>query len=296
MKLNRHRLWEFIKDFFAINLGMAIYSLGWAAFLLPYHITTGGMVGLFAILYYVTKFPISLAVMIANMGLLCFAYKPLGWKFVIKTAYAVIALSTFLEMGQHMMTDETGQLIQLMGEGQDSMACVLGAILNGIGIAIVFLSGGSTGGWDVIAALVNKYKNISLGRVMLFLDLLVIASCWPIFHDWRMVVFGYVTLAVYSYVLDLVINSARQDIQFIIFTKKPQEISERIIHETVHTVTSWNAECYFSHQDIKILITIVHKRESVRILRLIQEVDPQAFVSQSRAEGVYGNGFKAIKA
>ena len=221
MKLNRHRLWEFIKDFFAINLGMAIYSLGWAAFLLPYHITTGGMVGLFAILYYVTKFPISLAVMIANMGLLCFAYKPLGWKFVIKTAYAVIALSTFLEMGQHMMTDETGQLIQLMGEGQDSMACVLGAILNGIGIAIVFLSGGSTGGWDVIAALVNKYKNISLGRVMLFLDLLVIASCWPIFHDWRMVVFGYVTLAVYSYVLDLVINSARQDIQFIIFTKKP---------------------------------------------------------------------------
>ena len=183
-----------------------------------------------------------------------------------------------------------------MGEGQDSMACVLGAILNGIGIAIVFLSGGSTGGWDVIAALVNKYKNISLGRVMLFLDLLVIASCWPIFHDWRMVVFGYVTLAVYSYVLDLVINSARQDIQFIIFTKKPQEISERIIHETVHTVTSWNAEGYFSHQDIKILITIVHKRESVRILRLIQEVDPQAFVSQSRAEGVYGNGFKAIKA
>ena len=296
MKLNRHRLWEFIKDFFAINLGMAIYSLGWAAFLLPYHITTGGMVGLFAILYYVTKFPISLAVMIANMGLLCFAYKPLGWKFVIKTAYAVIALSTFLEMGQHMMTDETGQLIQLMGEGQDSMACVLGAILNGIGIAIVFLSGGSTGGWDVIAALVNKYKNISLGRVMLFLDLLVIASCWPIFHDWRMVVFGYVTLAVYSYVLDLVINSARQDIPFIIFTKKPQEISERIIHETVHTVTSWNAEGYFSHQDIKILITIVHKRESVRILRLIQEVDPQAFVSQSRAEGVYGNGFKAIKA
>ena len=296
MKLNRHRLWEFIKDFFAINIGMAIYSLGWAAFLLPYHITTGGMVGLFAILYYITKFPISLAVMIANMGLLCLAYKPLGWKFVTKTAYAVLALSLFLGLGQQMMTDDTGHLIQLMGEGQDSMACVLGAILNGIGIAIVFLSGGSTGGWDVIAALVNKYKNISLGRVMLFLDLLVIASCWPIFHDWRMVVFGYVTLAVYSYVLDLVINSARQDIQFIIFTKKPQEISERIIHETVHTVTSWNAEGYFSHQDIKILITIVHKRESVRILRLIQEVHPRAFVSQSRAEGVYGNGFKAIKA
>lgn len=296
MMMNRRRLWEFIKDFLAINIGMAIYSLGWAAFLLPYHITTGGMIGLFAILYYITKFPISMAVMIANMGLLSIAYKPLGWKFVAKTAYAVFALSTFLELGQQMMTDDAGNLIQILGDGQDSMACVIGAILNGVGIAIVFLSGGSTGGWDVIAALVNKYKNISLGRIMLFLDFLVIASCWPIFHDWRMVVFGYVTLVVYSYTLDFVINSARQDVQFIIFTKKPKEICERIIHETVHTVTSWNAEGYFTHQDIKILITIVHKRESIRILRMIQEVDPQAFVSQSRVEGVYGNGFKAIRA
>ena len=296
MMMNRRRLWEFIKDFLAINIGMAIYSLGWAAFLLPYHITTGGMIGLFAILYYITRFPISMAVMIANMGLLSIAYKPLGWKFVAKTAYAVFALSTFLELGQQMMTDDAGNLIQILGDGQDSMACVIGAILNGVGIAIVFLSGGSTGGWDVIAALVNKYKNISLGRIMLFLDFLVIASCWPIFHDWRMVVFGYVTLVVYSYTLDFVINSARQDVQFIIFTKKPKEICERIIHETVHTVTSWNAEGYFTHQDIKILITIVHKRESIRILRMIQEVDPQAFVSQSRVEGVYGNGFKAIRA
>lgn len=296
MMMTRRRLWEFIKDFLAINIGMAIYSLGWAAFLLPYHITTGGMIGLFAILYYITKFPISMAVMIANMGLLSIAYKPLGWKFVAKTAYAVFALSTFLELGQQMMTDDAGNLIQILGDGQDSMACVIGAILNGVGIAIVFLSGGSTGGWDVIAALVNKYKNISLGRIMLFLDFLVIASCWPIFHDWRMVVFGYVTLVVYSYTLDFVINSARQDVQFIIFTKKPKEICERIIHETVHTVTSWNAEGYFTHQDIKILITIVHKRESIRILRMIQEVDPQAFVSQSRVEGVYGNGFKAIRA
>lgn len=296
MKITRRRLWEFIKDFLAINIGMAIYSLGWAAFLLPYHITTGGMIGLFAILYYITKFPISMAVMIANMGLLSIAYKPLGWKFVAKTAYAVFALSSFLELGQQMMTDDAGNLIQILGEGQDSMACVIGAILNGVGIAIVFLSGGSTGGWDVIAALVNKYKNISLGRIMLFLDFLVIASCWPIFHDWRMVVFGYVTLVVYSYTLDFVINSARQDVQFIIFTKKPKEICERIIHETVHTVTSWNAEGYFTHQDIKILITIVHKRESIRILRMIQEVDPQAFVSQSRVEGVYGNGFKSIRA
>lgn len=296
LKIKKGRIWEFLKDFLAINLGMATYALGWAAFLLPYHITTGGMTGMFAILYYLTKFPISGAVLISNAILLIIAFKPLGWKFVGKSAYAAVALSFFLEMGQQMMTSPDGTLIQVLGEGQDSMACVLGAILNGLGIGIVFLSGGSTGGWDIIAALVNKYKNISFGRMLLYLDFLVIASCWPIFHNWRMVVFGYVTLAVYTYALDMLINSARQDIQFIIFTNKPNEISQRIITETCHSVTSMNGEGFYSHQEIKVLITIVHKRESVHILRMIKETDPAAFVSQSRAEGVYGNGFNTIKA
>ena len=294
--LKKGRVWEFIKDFLAINLGMATYALGWAAFLLPYHITTGGMTGMFAILYYLTKFPISAAVLISNAILLIIAFKPLGWKFVGKSAYAAVALSFFLEMGQQMMTDDAGNLVQILGEGQDSMACVLGAILNGLGIGIVFLSGGSTGGWDIIAALVNKYRNISFGRALLILDFLVIASCWPIFHDVRMVVFGYITLVVYTYALDMLINSARQDIQFIIFTNKPNEICQRIISETSHSVTSMNGEGFYSHQEIKVLITIVHKREAVTILRLIQETDPRAFVSQSRAEGVYGNGFKTIRA
>ena len=296
MSIHNARIWEFVKDFLTINLGMAIYALGWAAFLLPYHITTGGMVGMFAILYYVTGFPISMAVLIANVLLLAVAYKPLGWQFVLKSAYAVLALSTFLSLGQQMMTGDDGQLIQLMGEGQDSMACVLGAILNGVGVGTVLLSGGSTGGWDIVATLVNKYRNISLGRVMLYLDLLVIASCLPIFHDWRMVVFGYVTLAIYTYVVDLLINSTRQDTQFIIVTHRYKEISGRIIHETSHSVTCLNGEGYYSHQDIKVLITIVHKREQVKILRMIHETDPTAFVSQSRVEGVYGNGFNAIKA
>ncbi len=296
MKPNYTRIWEFTKDFLAINLGMAIYSLGWAAFLLPYHIATGGMTGMFSIVYYLTGLPMSVGLLVANGLMLLIAAKPLGMKFVVKTLYAAFCLSFFLDVCQRMMTDDSGQLIQLMGAGQDSMACVIGSILNGVGIAIVFLSGGSTGGWDIIAALVSKYKTISFGRTMVLLDLLVIASCWPIFHDWRMVVFGYVTLAIYSYVLDMIINSSRQDIQFIIFTKKPTEICERIINETAHSVTTLDGEGYYSHQPVKVLITIVHKRESLQILRLIHEVDPTAFVSQSRAEGVYGNGFNMIKA
>ena len=256
----------------AINIGLATYAFGWAAFLLPYHITTGGMTGMFAIVYYLTGFPVSYGILIANAILLLFAFWKLGWKFTVKTSYAAVALSTYLQLSQQMMTDDAGNLIQVLGEGQDSMACVLGAILNGLGIGIVFLTGGSTGGWDIIAALVNKYRNISFGRALLFLDFLVIASCWPIFHDVRMVVFGYVTLVVYTYALDMLINSTRQDIQFIIFTRKADDISQRIISETCHSVTSMDGEGYYSHQDIKVLITIVHKREAVKILRQVKSM------------------------
>ena len=295
-KLRNTRIWNFLQDFLAINLGLAVYSLGWAAFLLPYHITTGGLTGMFAILYYLTGFPISGAIILANGVLLLLAFRPLGWKFILKTAYAVVALSAFLSIGQKVMTDDNGNLLQLLGPGQDSMACLLGAILNGVGIGTVFLAGGSTGGWDIIAALVNKYRNIPLGRILLYLDFLVIGSCWPIFHDWRMVVFGYVTLAVYTYVIDMLVNSSRQDTQFIIVTQKGEEICWRIIHETSHSVTRLNGEGFYSHQPMEVLITIVHKREQVQILRLIHEVDASAFVSQSRAEGVYGNGFNMIRA
>ena len=293
--LKKGRIWDFLKDFLSLNFGMAVYALGWAVFLLPYHITTGGMTGMFAIIYYLTKFPMAAAILIANGILLLIALKPLGWKFVGKSAYAAFALSFFLAMGQQMMTSDDGTLMQVLGPGQDSMACVLGAILNGLGIGFVFISGGSTGGWDIIAALVNKKYNVSFGRILLYLDFVVIASCWPIFHDVRMVVFGYVTLAVYTYVIDMLINSSRQDIQFIIFTKKHREICDRIISETVHSATVLDGEGYYTHGDVKVVIAIVHKREQLTFLRMVHELDPAAFVSQSRAEGVYGNGFNAIK-
>ena len=294
MTLKQSGTWDFLWDFLLVNIGMAVYSLGWAAFLLPYKITTGGLTGMVAILHYATGVNMPITIFGVNAVLLAISLWQLGWRFTLKTSFAVFALSTYLQIGQDIMTQD-GQLLQLMGPGQDAMACVLGAIFNGVGLGICFLSGGCTGGWDIVAALVNKYRNISLGRVLLFLDFFVIASCWPLFHDWRMVVFGYVTLAVYTYVLDLVVNSSRQDVQFIIFTRKYKEISNRIITQTNHSVTVLDGEGYYSHSDVKVLITIVHKREQIDILRMVHEADPEAFLSQSRVEGVYGNGFDHIK-
>ena len=284
-----------MKDFLAINVGLISYAIGWAAFLLPYKMTTGGLTGMCAIFYYLTDIPIQLTFCIVNVVLIRLALRELGYRFVIKTTYAIFMLSFFLDVAQNMMKDDKGQFLQILGPGQDSMACILGAILCGFGIGIVFVSNGSTGGTDIIAAVVNKHRNISLGRVLLYIDLVTISSCYFFFNDWRMVVFGYVALVVMNYTLDMVVNSSRQDVQFIIFTKKYQMLSDRIINETCHSVTVWDSEGYYTHTPIKVMITIVHKNEAIHILRMIHEVDPEAFVSQSRAEGVYGNGFNSIK-
>ncbi len=294
-KPSRQEVLTETKDFIAINLGLISYAIGWASFLLPYKMTTGGLTGMCAILYYLTNIPIQVSFFVANIILMVLALRELGIKFVLKTTYAIIMLSFFLNAAQAMMTSPDGELMQILGPGQDSMACILGAVLCGLGIGTVFVSNGSTGGWDIVAAVVNKHRNISLGRVMLYIDIFTIGSCYFFFDSWRMVVFGYVTLVVVSYTTDMIVNSARQDIQFIIFTKDHIALSERIIKETSHSVTVINSEGYYSHTPVKIMITIVHKNEAIQILRMIHEVDPEAFVSQSRVEGVFGNGFNKIK-
>lgn len=292
---NRTRAWDLTKEMTIITLGIATYCFGWAVFLLPYHIPTGGMAGMAAILQYYSGFPMQYTILMVNALLLIVAWWKLGAQFALKTAYAVSIMSFFLGIGQDLMKSDDGKLFQILGEDQDSMACLLGAIINGIGIGIIFISGGSTGGWDIIAALVNKYRNISLGRVMLFLDFFVIASCYFLFKDWRMVVFGYVTLIVYTLALDMLVNSSKQDVQFTIYTKMYSEISEEIRSKTGHTMTLLYGEGGYTHEALKVLVTIVHKREQIQVLHLIRDIDPNAFVTLHRVEGVYGKGFNIIK-
>ncbi len=295
MHINRQDVWHFVKDMVLINLGMAVYAIGWVAFLLPYRITTGGMSGMAAILQYATGFPMQYTIFIVNMVLLVIAWWQLGAKFAIKTLYAVLFLSFYLDLWQNLMTDTDGSLLKVLGDGQDSMAVILGSVLNGIGIAFAFMGGGSTGGWDIVAAVVNKYRNISLGNVMLFLDFFVISSCWFIFHDWRMVVFGFVALVVYTFTFDTMLNSNRQDIQITVYTHKHEEVRDIVRDMTGHTCTLMYGQGGYSTRDMKVVVTIVHKREAVKILRAIRNIDQEAFITQHRVEGVYGLGFNAIK-
>ena len=188
-----HRvIWREIRDYFFITLGLASYSLGWAAFLIPYQITEGGVAGLGAIIYYATGLPMQVTYLAVNVILMAFSLKILGLKFSIKTGYGILMLTFLLWLFQELI--DARHL--LLGPGQDFMACILGAVLCGIGLGVVFVNNGSTGGTDIIAAVVNKYRDVSLGRMILYCDIVIISSCYFVFHDWRRVLFGYVAMTV----------------------------------------------------------------------------------------------------
>ena len=279
------------KDYLAITLGLILYSLGWAMFLLPYQITTGGVTGISAIIYYATGVEIQVSYFFINAIFLGFALKILGPKFSVKTIYAIFMLTFLLWFFQWILKDENGNLPQLLGPGQDFMACVIGAGMLGFGIGIVFCNNGSTGGTDIIAWIINKYKDVTLGRMMMYCDIVIISSCYFIFHDWRRVLFGFCM----SIVIDYVINSARQSVQFLIFSKEYEKIAEGISTKIDRGVTLLSGQGWYSKKDIKVVVVLAKKTQSLDIFRLVKDIDPNAFISQSNVVGVYGEGFDKLK-
>lgn len=290
-----HGLTNAIRDYGVITFGLFLYALGWAAFMLPYEISSGGLTGVSAIIYYITGLELQITYFSINAILIIVAIKILGLKFCIKTIYGVSVLSFFLWWLQEMFKDSNGVLVQILGPGEDFMACVIGAALCGFGLGQIFIHQGSTGGTDIIAAIVNKYKNVTMGRMILYCDIVIISSCYFIFHDWKRVVFGFVTMIVLSLIIDFVMNYVQQSVQFFIVTKKSDEVSKAILSDANCGATLIPAKGCYSGEPISIIMVIAHKRQTFSIFRLIHEIDPSAFISQTKAAGVYGEGFDRIK-
>ena len=278
-----------VKDYVMIAIGMILYGIGWTLFLLPQDITASGVPGIASIVHFATGLPVQYVYLGVNVALLIVAVWQLGWKFSIKTIWAVFTLSTFLAIIQEVTKD-----VNLLDD-QPFMACVLGATFCGSGIGIAFSNNGSTGGTDIIAAVVHKYREITLGQVMRIMDLIIITSSYLVLHDWEKVVYGYVTLFISSFVLDQVVNSARQSVQFFIISDKYEEIGKHINQFPHRGVTVINASGFYTGREIRMLFVLAKKRESTIIFRLIKDIDPNAFVSQSAVIGVYGEGFDKIK-
>ncbi len=288
-----------LEDYTFITLGLLLYSIGWTVFLLPYEIPSGGLTGICALIYYVTGLEMQFSYLIGNVFLLLFALKILGWKFCIKTIYAVLMLTFFLWIMQRILLAQEGEdatsLPRYLGEDQGFMAVIFGSSLCGMGLAQCFLHQGSTGGVDIVAAVVNKYRHISLGRMLLYLDIFIVSASYPLLHDWQRLAFGFVDMFVCNMVLDYVMNYVQQSTQFFIITKKPQEIYEGISTELERSATLLPGTGCYSGQPVSILMVVTKKSQSLALFRLVKAIDPTAFISQTKAEGVYGEGFDKLK-
>ena len=302
MTLDHKLILKEVEDYVFITLGLILYSFGFTVFLLPYEIVTGGVTGISAIVFYATGFNIEYTYFLINIGLLFVALRILGWRFLSKTIFAIAMLSFLLGFFQTLMPrDDTGHFIKLLGEGQNFMSLILGCTMTGSALAIVFLNNGSTGGTDIIAASVNKYRDISLGSVLGFIDFIIVGSCLfiPQFGDMLqrayMVVFGLSTMVIENVVLDFLMNRQRQSVQFMIFSNKWQEIANAIGTQLDHGVTILDGHGWYTGDNRKVLCILAKKSESQMIFRIIKMIDPKAFVSQSAVIGVFGEGFDQIK-
>ena len=279
------------KDLLFIALGILSYSVGYTAFILPEKVVMGGVSGISALLYYATNIPAGISILVLNVSMLIIAFKALTKQFVVRTVIGVGIMSVFVGLLQPFFKQSL-----LITPGQDKfMHVIIGALMAGAGLGIVFSHNGSTGGTDIVIAMLNKYFRVSFGRAMQFIDCTIISSSYLLFHSTETIVYGVVFTLVASYACDYVVNGTRQTVQFLIISKKYKEIADTINARVRRGVTQVEGKGWYSKENVEILLVLTRKYESQDVFNLIKEIDPDALVSQSFCHGVFGEGFDKIK-
>ena len=278
------------RDYAVITIAMLVGAAGFNLFLLPHKITMGGFMGIASIVYWGTGIPAYDTFFVLNALLFIISFKAMGWRFSIKTIYAVMVFTVGSAVVQALMDGAPTLLAD-----QKFMACIVGGVFMGVSVGLGLSAGGSTGGSDMVAAIINKYRDISLGHIILFCDLAIITSSYVVLKDWEKVLYGYVLLFIISFCVDYVVSSLRRSVQFMIISDRYQEIGEAINKIADRGCSTLNGNGFYSKKDIKIIFCIAKRSESSFIFDLIDEIDPQAFVAQSAVIGVYGRGFDRVK-
>ena len=283
-----------IKEYFMIAICTIPYALSVNQILVPHTIVGGGLTGLCEIIYFATgtAIPIWLSSFVINLALLIVAAFTIGWRYCVRTVYGVFWLTVWLK------------LVPIASEpivSDPFMGVILGGLCVGSFLGILFLNNGSTGGTDIIAMIVNKYHHLPMGRVLLTCDICIIIGAYslPEIHQSdngiEKILFGLCYTFMYSTAVDWVMNRMRQSVQFFIISKKYNEIAEAIMTQVPRGVTLLEAQGGYSKEPTKVITCIARQHESAKIFRLVRSIDPDAFVSQSKVRGVFGQGFDSIK-
>ena len=294
MHFNKNKIWLSAKDYFLISLGIAIYAFGFSAFINPEEVMMGGMAGFGQLVYYFTKgvfgfgIPIAVTMYIGNLILLAMAWRMVGSTFVVRTVFGATMISLFIGIMTPLFPEP-------LIANQTFMNILIGAILCGIGVGFAFVHNGSTGGTDIVAAMVSKKTNVSVGRTMQMCDFCIVGTSYFLFWEIDKVVYGFVILFIVAFVTDQMISTNRQAVQFTIFSQKWEEIATEVNNLAHRGCTIIEGTGFYTKKPMKILLVMCRKIESVTIFRIIKSIDNNAFITQSNVNGVYGKGFDELK-
>lgn len=295
--MNRNKILSVLFDYFLISVGTLIFCLAWTSFIQPNGLTSGGVTGLCTIIQYGTQgaVPTGITYPLINGILLILGFLSLGMAFGFKTIY-VIALSSFLF---YLLPKFDGQVCSLdlrVFIDNKLMVAIVGAFMESVGIGMVLLRGGSTGGTDIVAMIINKYWPISPGKVYLYSDVFIIASLLLVpgmgVED---LIYAYVLMIGFSLGVDYVLLGNKSSVQILVFSSKYQQIADHIIYNVHRGVTALQSVGWYSQKESKVLLIVARKQQMHEIVQEIKNIDKHAFISISAANSVYGEGFEEIK-
>ena len=316
--------WTQVKEWLMVTLGILIYVLGWSMFLIPNNLVGGGVSGISSMIQYATQGRIQMgyAYLFLNGVLIIVAISVIGMGFGAKTIYAILLASVSLRFMPDLLPDSIVNTLAI--QNGKLMSVLMGGIMAGIGIGMSISNGGSTGGTDIIALIYTRYHNVSPGKVILFLDFVIILSSLfvpsfvadldpdtgaalldaegkPLMHLMPLadkvttVVYGLILVTVNSYVLDMYISGSQQSVQLFILSKDYDKIADTIVQDLHRGVTVLDGKGWYTKNDTKVLMVLTRKTDLSLMLRYIKQIDPNAFLSVSSVSGVYGKGFDTIK-
>jgi len=286
-KLTAKKVFQEVKSYFFIFFGLALFTFGWAAFLTPYEVAGGGVAGAASILYFATKIPIGLTTFALNAILIAIAWRILGTKFCVNSLICTVVMSVFFSLFQPMFPKP---IVEDM-----FMSVIIGSAIAACGVGMAINWGGNTGGVDIVALMIGKYRNISYGRVSLFSNILIVGSSYFVVHDVQKLVYSFVVLIVSIIVSDLVIDGYRQTYQFMVFSQKNREIAQKINTRLHRGATFLKGYGSYNQQESDVLLIVAHRTDKGDITRIIKEIDPSAFITISKTASVFGKNFDNIK-
>lgn len=299
MKITLSQIAIGIKEYVIMTLGMFMYAFGWVACVIPAGGMGGGATGLSMLLNAVfPSITMGTFVFAINVVLLIVAGFIVGWNFGIKTIYCIIVLSIAMDSWGYILPPNILVEYTQNIDSHNILLVILGAVIAGSGVAVCFSQGGSTGGTDIVAMIINKYKTISYGKIVISSDFFIIGCSLFVASDLATgiatVIYGYIMIAVYGYTVDLIQSGSQQSSQIFIISPKYQQIADIINNDAHRGVTIIDGTGWYTKKESKIVMVVCRKRDASMILKLVRTIDADAFITMGSVMGVYGKGFEAL--